>query len=103
MIVPLREAKGKAVPGPHPIPNSRLPRLRAFRRVMKGTALFAIGIAAIAVLLVATGSNGPHIYTLVVTALVAGLVVLVAGAFLSLLLLRGHEVEATLFEEEDNQ
>ena len=70
---------------------------------MKGTALFAIGIAAIAVLLVATGSNGPHIYTLVVTALVAGLVVLVAGAFMSLLLLRGHDADATVFEEENNQ
>jgi len=74
---------------------------------MKLTALFAIAAAAIAVLLVATGSKGPHIHTLVVTALVAGLVVLLAGALLSVLFLRAgggdHDANTALFEEEDNQ
>ena len=80
--------------------------LRTFRRIMKLTALFAIVVAAIAVLLVATGSRGPHIYALVATALGAGLIVLLAGALMGLLFLReggGHDAEATLFEEEDNQ
>jgi hypothetical protein len=94
------------VPRPHSIPSSRLSVLRTFRRMMKLTALFAIVVAAIAVLLVATGSRGPHIYTLVTTALAAGLIVLLAGALISLMFLRaggGHDAEATLFEEEDNQ
>ena len=77
-----------------------------FRRIMKLTALFAIVVAAIAVLLVATGSKGPHIYTLVAASLAAGLIVLLVGALLSLLFLRAggdHDAEASLFEEEDNQ
>ena len=73
---------------------------------MKLMALFAIGVAAIAVLLVATGSKGPHINTLVATALGAGLIVLLAGALMSLVFLNarsGHDAEATRIEEEDNQ
>jgi len=94
------------VPLPNSIPRSRLSALGTFRRIMKLTALFAIAAAAIAVLLVATGSRGPHIYTLVVTALVAGLIVLLAGALLSMLFLRAggdHDANTALFEEEDNQ
>jgi hypothetical protein len=73
---------------------------------MRLTALFAIAVAATAVLLVATGSRGPHIYTLVGAALAAGLIVLLAGALMGLLFLRAgsdHHAEAILFEEEDNQ
>jgi hypothetical protein len=80
--------------------------LRTFRQIMKLVALFAIVVAAIAVLLVARGSAGPHIHMMIATALGAGLSVLLAGALMSLMFLSarsGHDAEATHFEEEENQ
>ena len=46
LIVPLRAAKGKAMPHPDPIPSPRLSMLRKFRQIMKWMALFSIAVAA---------------------------------------------------------
>ena len=77
--------------------------LRRFRRIMKWMALFAITVAAIAVLLVARGQEGVHIHMMIAAALGAGLSVLLAGALMSLVFLSnssGHDDEANRFEEE---
>ncbi|HEU0283938.1 MAG TPA: hypothetical protein VFR52_02215 [Sphingomicrobium sp.] len=80
--------------------------LRRFRRIMKWMALFAITVAAIAVLLVARGQEGVHIHMMIATALGAGLSVLLAGALMSLVFLSnssGHDDEANRFEEEQEK
>ena len=94
------------MPRPDPLPSPRLSLLRKFRQVMKLVALFAIAIAAIAVLLVARGSEGRHIHMLIATALGAGLSVLLAGALMSLMFLSaksGHDAEVSRFEEDQDQ
>jgi hypothetical protein len=78
--------------------------LRKFRRIMKLLAVFSIAVAAIAVLLVARGSQGPHIHMMIATALGAGLSVLLAGALMSLVFLSahsGHDAEASKFEKDE--
>ena len=92
------------MPRPDPIPSPRLSLLRQFRRVMQWVALFAMAIAAIAVLLVARGDNGTHIHMLIAVALGAGLSVLLAGALMSLVFLSansGHDEAANRFEEDE--
>ena len=92
------------MPRPDPIPSPRLSMLRKFRRMMKWLALFAILVAAIAVLLVARGESRVNAHMLVATALGAGLSVLLAGALMSLVFLSsssGHDDEASRFEEDD--
>ena len=91
------------MPRPDPIASLRLSLLRKFRRIMKLLAGFSIVIAAIAVLLVARGTQGPHIHMMIATALGAGLSVLLAGALMSLVFLSarsGHDAEASKFEKD---
>ena len=73
------------VPPPAPLPRHAL--LRRFGRIMRLMALFAIAIAALAVVLVARGDEGIHIHMLIATALGTGLSVLLAGALMSLVVL----------------
>jgi hypothetical protein len=71
---------------------------------MKLLAFLSIVVAAIAILLVANGSQGPHIHMLLATALGAGLTVLLAGALMSLVFLSsrsGHNAEADRLERDD--
>jgi hypothetical protein len=71
---------------------------------MRWVALFAIVVAAIAVLLVARGDTGTHIHILIATALGSGLSVLLAGALMSLVFLSansGHDEAANRFEEDE--
>ena len=92
------------MPRQDPLPSSRLSLLRQFRRIMRWVAMFAIVIAAIAVLLVARGDSGPHIHMLIALALAAGLSVLLAGALMSLVFLSansGHDEAANRFEEDE--
>ena len=94
------------MPRPDPIPSPRLSLLRQFRRIMLWVALFAIAIAAIAVLLVARGDGGVHVQMMIATALGAGLSVLLAGALMSLVFLSnssGHDDQANRFEEEQDK
>jgi hypothetical protein len=92
------------MPRPDPLPSPRLSLLRQFRRIMQWVALFAIAIAAIAVLLVARGDSGTHLHMLIAIALGAGLSVLLAGALMSLAFLSansGHDEAANRFEEDE--
>ncbi|WP_310468377.1 hypothetical protein [Sphingomonas sp.] len=70
------------IPPPPPLPRHLL--LRRFGRIMRLMALFAIAVAALAVVLVARGDDGVHIHMLIATALGVGLSVLLAGALMSL-------------------
>src|SRR4026209_2242747 len=104
LIVPLREAKGKGMPRPDPIPSPRIAVLQKFRRIMKWMALFSVVVAAIAVLLVIRGDKGSHIHMMIATALGAGLSVLLAGALMSLAFLSsdsGYDEAANRFEEDE--
>ena len=68
--------------------------LARFRRIMKWMALVAIGVAALAVVLVAAGDEGTHVHMLIATALGAGLTVLLAAALMTLAFLSsssGHD------------
>ena len=91
------------MPRLRPVPPARLALLRRFRRIMQWTALLAIAVAALAVVLAARGGSGAHIPMLIAGALGAGLTVLVAGALMSLLVLGSpsgrHEQQQ--FEEDD--
>ena len=92
------------MPRPDPIASPQLSLLRKFRRIMKLLAGFSIVIAAIAVLLVARGTQGPHIHMMIATALGVGLSVLLAGALMSLVFLSarsGHDAEASKFEKDE--
>ena len=92
------------MPRPDLVPSPRLSLLRHFRRIMKYVALFAIVIAAIAVLLVARGDSGTHLHMLIAVALGAGLSVLLAGALMSLVFLSansGHDEAASRLEEDE--
>ena len=91
---------------PDPLPDPRLSVLRKFRQIMKLMSLFAIVIAAIAVLLVARGNEGAYIRLLITTALGAGLSVLLAGALMSLVFLTAggrRDAEPKQFEKEDEK
>ena len=92
------------MPRPDPIASPQLSLLRKFRRIMKLLAGFSIVVAAIAVLLVARGSQGPHIHMMIATALGAGVSVLLAGELMSLVFLSarsGHDTEASKFEKDE--
>lgn len=91
-------------PRPDPIPSPSHSMLRRFRRIMLWMALFSIAVAAVAVLLVSRGDQGPHLHMMVATALGTGLTVLLAGALMSLIFLSsssGHDEHASRFEEDD--
>ena len=86
---------------PHPVadplPSPRHSMLGRFRRIMKWMALLAIVVAAIAVLLVASGDSGVHLHMMIATALGAGLTVLLASALMTLAFLSsssGHDDQA---------
>ena len=85
------------MPRPDQIPSPRHSTLARFRRIMRWLALFAIVIAALAVVLVARGGGGQHIHMLIATALGAGLTVLLGTALMTLTFLSassGHDEEA---------
>jgi len=94
-----------AEPRPDPLLGLRLSLLRQLRRIMKWTALFAVVVAAIAVLLVAGGETAVPAHMLIAIALGAGLSVLIAGAIMSLLFLSvnsGHDEATHRFEEDEH-
>ena len=75
-----------------------------FRRIMKWMALVSIVVAAIAVILVASGDEGVHIHMMIATALGAGLAVLLAGALMTLAFLSsssGHDDHSMRPEDEE--
>ncbi|MEO6199225.1 MAG: hypothetical protein ABIO68_04740 [Sphingomicrobium sp.] len=85
------------MPRPDPVPNAQLPIMRRFWRIFRLLSLFAVLVAAIAVILVSRGEKDVHIHMLIATALGAGLVVMVGAALMSLVFLSassGHDSEA---------
>jgi len=94
-----------AGPDPDPIPHERSLR-RRFARIMRVAAAFSLAIAALAVALVARGSDGFHIHMLIATALGAGLTVLLGTALMSLVFLSnnyGHDDEAARRQAKDSE
>ena len=84
-------------PRPDPLPSPRQSMLARFTRIMKWLALVSIAVAAIAVLLVASGDSGVHLHMMIATALGAGLTVLLAGTLMTLAFLSsssGHDDRA---------
>jgi hypothetical protein len=64
------------MPRPDPVPSPRNSMVRRFLRVLKWLAFLSIVIAAIAVLIVARGSDTVHPHMLIATALGVSLMVL---------------------------
>ena len=84
-------------PRPDPLPSPRHSMLARFIRIMKWMTLVSIAVAAAAVLLVASGSDGFHPHMMVATALGVGLTVLLATGLMSLAFLSsssGHDDQA---------
>jgi len=80
-----------------PLPSPHHSMLARFRRIMRWMALLSIAVAAIAVLLVASGDDGVHVHMMIATALGAGLTVLLAAALMTLAFLSsssGHDDQA---------
>jgi uncharacterized membrane protein YjjP (DUF1212 family) len=80
--------------------------MRRFGKIMRWMALLAVGVAAIAVYLIARGDDGVHLHMLVATALGAGLTVLLGTALMTLTFLSassGHDDQATLTESEPRE
>jgi hypothetical protein len=89
-----------------PVPSPRHSLLARFRRIMKWMALLSIVVAAIAVLLVASGDSGVHLHMMIATALGAGLTVLLASALMTLAFLSsssGHDDQAKGSGNRDDQ
>lgn len=92
------------MPRPDPIPSPRASMIVKFKRAMKWMVLFAVVIAAIAVILVARGDSEIHIHMLIATALgVAATVLLGTGLMLLMFLSAssGHDEEAFHNKPED--
>ncbi|SRR5687768_9368475 len=93
-------------PRPDPLPGPPNPMLLRFRRIMKWMALVSIVVAALAVVLVASGNDGVHVHMLIATALGAGLTVLLAAALMTLAFLSsssGHDDHSMRPKPEDEQ
>ena len=93
-------------PKPDPLPSPRHSMLARFTRIMKWMALVSVVVAAIAVLLVASGDSGIHLHMMIATALGAGLTVLLAGALMTLAFLSsssGHDDQAKGSRSKDDR
>ena len=94
------------MPRPDPIPSPRHSALRRFWRIMRYMALVSLATAAIAVVLVVRGSEGPQIHAMIATALGVGLTVFLAGALMGLIFMSsssGHDELVSRFEETDEE
>jgi hypothetical protein len=93
-------------PSHDPLPSPRHSMLARFTRIMKWMALVSILVAAVAVLLVASGDGGVHVHMMIATALGAGLTVLLASALMTLAFLSsssGHDDQAKGSSREDDE
>ncbi len=92
---------------PDPDSTPATPSLRQrFVRIMRVAAAFSLAIAALAVALVAWGSDEFHIHMLIATALGAGLTVLLGTALMSLVFLSnnsGHDDAAARSHRKDSE
>lgn len=89
---------------PNPTPRADL--ARRFKRIARLLALFSLAIAALAVVLVASGDDGVHVHMMIATALGVGLMVFVGTALMSLVFLSsssGHDEEAGRNRRQDDR
>ena len=96
----------RSSPQPDPLPGPPNSMLLRFRRIMKWMALVSIVVAALAVILVASGDEGVHIHMMIATALGAGLTVMLAAALMTLAFLSsssGHDDHSMRSNPEDDQ
>ena len=101
--VSLSSPKGKIMPSPDPIPPLA-PLKRQFLKLMRWAALFAIAVAALAVVLVARGDTEIRVHMLIATALGVGLSVLLGIALMTLVFLSnrmGQDAEAADHRQKD--
>jgi hypothetical protein len=106
LILPLRVAKGKAVPHLDPLPSPRHSALHRFWRIFRLLALLSIIIAAIAVVAVARGDRATHAHMLIATALGVGLTVLLGTALMTLAFLSsssGHDERVSRTHQENHE
>ena len=82
----LSTAKGADMPAPQPVQLHK----QQFVRIMRLAALFSIGIAAVAVILVVRGDSETRAPMLIAVALGAGFVALLGIALMSLAILGGR-------------
>ena len=98
------EQGSKSGPRPDPLPGPAHSMLVRFRKIMKWMALLAIVVAAIAVLLVASGDEGVHIHMMIATALGVGLTIMLAAALMTLAFLSsssGHDDHSMVSRDKD--
>lgn len=92
------------MPTPDPIPPLG-PLKRQFLKIMRWAALFSIGIAAVAVALVAQGDTEIRVHMLIATALGVGLSVLLGIALMTLVFLSnrlGQDADAADHKQKEN-
>src|SRR3954452_2857048 len=105
LIVPLRSAKGKAMPQPDPVPSPTHSMMRRFWRIFRLLAVLSIVIAAIGVWLVTRGAGEVHASLIIATALGIGLTVLVGTGLMTLVFIStstGHDESVSPAPREDN-
>jgi hypothetical protein len=94
------------MPRPDPLPSPRISTFRHFLRVLKWLAFLSIVIAAIAVLLVARGSDAVHLHMLIATALGVAFMVLLGTGLMALTFLSsssGHDEQASRYDDPDSK
>ena len=94
------------MPEPDPLPSPRQSTMRRFWRIFRLLVLFAILIAALAVVLVARGDPTLHVHMLIATGLGIGLTVLLGTALMTLAFLSsssGHDEEASHYHQENDE
>jgi len=96
----------RSSPQPDPLPGPPNSMLVRFRRIMKWMAVVSIVVAALAVILVASGDEGVHIHMMIATALGVGLTIMLAAALMTLAFLSsssGHDDHSMRSTPEDEQ
>ena len=91
-------------PRPDPLPNPDHSLIRRCWRIFRLLALLSIAIAAIAVFLVAQGSESTSVHVMIATALGVGLTVLLGTGLMTLVFLSsraGHDEAAAPHIRED--
>ena len=96
----------RSSPQPDPLPGPPNSMLVRFRRIMKWMAVVSIVVAALAVILVASGDEGVHVHMMIATALGVGLTIMLAAALMTLAFLSsssGHDDHSMRSNPEDEQ
>ena len=94
------------MPRPDPLPRPPATLTDKLKRALRLLEIFAVIVAAIASILVASGQAGFHIHMLVATFVGMGLVVFIGGALMLLIFYSaasGHDEAAARYDPEDKE